>query len=109
MKYEQFEDNTDLNFSLAEVINFDMIHKQSREIPLKNLIEHYKTIFSKDFCNDDDSACDRTLPSAIKSRRDNVRIDLNTNLKSHINKTVYINKMGDISKDLESNCKNFKN
>lgn len=109
LKYEQFEDNTDSYFSLAKVINFDMIHKQSRKIPLKNSTEHYKAIFSKDFCNDDDSVCDMALPSAIRSQRDNVRIVFNTNLKLHINKTVDINKMVHISKDLESNGKNFKN
>lgn len=109
LKYEQFEDNTDSYFSLAKVINFDMIHKQSRKIPLKNLTEHYKAIFSKDFCNDDDSVYDMALPSAIRSQRDNVRIVFNTNLKLHINKTVDINKMVHISKDLESNGKNFKN
>lgn len=109
LKYEQFEDNTDSYFSLVKVINFDMIHKQSRKIPLKNSTEHYKAIFSKDFCNDDDSVYDMALPSAIRSQRDNVRIVFNTNLKLHINKTVDINKMVHISKDLESNGKNFKN
>ena len=95
LKYEEFVQDIGFHFLCVRVVNFDITHHQCRGSPLANPTEYYETIFIKDFPNDEDCTHNKTLSSAIKSERDNIRLECNL-AKSHI-------KSVNIKKDLESN------
>ena len=94
LKYKQFVEDMDSNFSRAEIPNFDLIHHQCRGDKLQNSRRHYETIFDSDFKNYEDCTHNQTMQSAIKAERDDIHFELDL-LKSHIK--------SNIEKDLISN------
>ena len=70
LKFEQFFENPDLNFSNAKIVNFDIIHHECQGDKLKHPESYYETIRNKDFKSYEDDVRNHAMSCPIKSERD---------------------------------------
>ena len=90
LKYKDFTGNMGSHFSMAKIVNFNIIHHECHGDKLKNPRTYYETICNNDFKNYEDDVRNRAMPSAIKSERDEVCFEHHL-LKSHLEKDLISN------------------
>ena len=73
-KYEKINKNKEEYFENAKVINFDIIHNECRNDPLKNSIKYYQTIKQENLEYIRKNDVEEFVGAAIKSNREDVNV-----------------------------------
>ena len=85
-KCEDFSRDTNKHFEKANIVNFDMIHRQycGEEVP-KNLLKYYQIVNDKSVLQCLTSDQDKILSSALSTGRDDIFFEQKA-IKKHFNK-----------------------
>ena len=69
LKYERFEKDRDAYLKNARIINFDIIHHESRGDELQNSYKHYKTVGEKNFDKMPKNGRKKATAACFRSKR----------------------------------------
>ena len=87
LKYDNFVNDMDSNFSCVKVASFDIIHHECCGDKIQNSRLYYETIHNKDFINYENYVRDHAISSTIRCERGNIHFE-NDFLKCHVERDV---------------------
>ena len=72
IKLQDILRNPSQYFANAQITNFDIIHHNLQQKKMDHLLEHYQTIFKKNFDKFDEYTTDYLVSNACRAQRNNV-------------------------------------
>ena len=107
-KYEKIRKNKKEYFNKANIINFDIINHESRGDELQHSKTYYETIYKEDLQRAKEDDQDEFISEAIKSRREDLRINKDV-MNEHFKLTPELIKFKQKNKSLFSSMHGRKN
>ena len=75
LEYKKFEEDRDTYLEKISITNFDIIHNNCRNKPLKNEIRYYKTVNTKDLKQMPLADKDAALAACFRSERKDIYVE----------------------------------